>query len=215
MKVKTATGSHLCVSIYDVRPWHLVHLLASVECWWCTESFTIIFVIGLPAATDWFLYVSISKAHTSSYAQAHARRAMDFLWEKRQRNSNLVGTTINIHSGEWVRRGKGWGEGLWMEREWKMRLVRWWKDVGMLSLSLVEHPFCRHEAGLRNRRQTFACHLMWFLLPWCVWSSCLSPDSGVGAGIDSYYEYLLKAYILLGDDLFLQRFNIVSMFTHT
>lgn len=37
-----------------------------------------------------------------------------------------------------------------------------------------------------------------------------SPDSGVGAGIDSYYEYLLKAYILLGDDMFLQRFNIVS-----
>uniref|UniRef100_A0A673CPB5 alpha-1,2-Mannosidase n=1 Tax=Sphaeramia orbicularis TaxID=375764 RepID=A0A673CPB5_9TELE len=31
---------------------------------------------------------------------------------------------------------------------------------------------------------------------------------GVGAGIDSYYEYLLKAYILLGDDQFLQRFNI-------
>lgn len=41
-----------------------------------------------------------------------------------------------------------------------------------------------------------------------VWF-CVS-DSGVGAGIDSYYEYLLKAYILLGDDMFLQRFNIVS-----
>lgn len=39
-------------------------------------------------------------------SQAHARRALDFLWEKRQRNSNLVGTTINIHSGEWVRRGE-------------------------------------------------------------------------------------------------------------
>ena len=38
--------------------------------------------------------------------QEHARRALDFLWEKRQRNSNLVGTTINIHSGEWVRRGE-------------------------------------------------------------------------------------------------------------
>lgn len=39
-----------------------------------------------------------------------ARRALDFLWEKRQRNSNLVGTTINIHSGEWVRRGTvAWG----------------------------------------------------------------------------------------------------------
>lgn len=36
-------------------------------------------------------------------------------------------------------------------------------------------------------------------------------DSGVGAGIDSYYEYLMKAYILLGDDRFLQRFNTVSI----
>lgn len=43
---------------------------------------------------------------------------------------------------------------------------------------------------------------------------CIVPDSGVGAGIDSYYEYLLKAYILLGDDLFLQRFNIVSDLKH-
>lgn len=37
-----------------------------------------------------------------------------------------------------------------------------------------------------------------------------SIDSGVGAGIDSYYEYLLKAYVLLGDDSFLERFNTVS-----
>lgn len=35
-------------------------------------------------------------------------------------------------------------------------------------------------------------------------------DSGVGAGIDSYYEYLMKAYILLGDNVFLERFNIVG-----
>lgn len=43
-------------------------------------------------------------------------------------------------------------------------------------------------------------------------------DSGVGAGIDSYYEYLMKAYILLGDNVFLERFNIVSppsLRTHT
>lgn len=32
-------------------------------------------------------------------------------------------------------------------------------------------------------------------------------DSGVGAGIDSYYEYCLKAYILLGDEKYLGRFN--------
>lgn len=33
-------------------------------------------------------------------------------------------------------------------------------------------------------------------------------ESGIGAGIDSYYEYLLKAYILLGDEAYLERFNI-------
>lgn len=39
-------------------------------------------------------------------------------------------------------------------------------------------------------------------------------DSGVGAGIDSYYEYLMKAYVLLGDDQYLHRFNTVSI-THS
>ncbi|XP_066548091.1 ER degradation-enhancing alpha-mannosidase-like protein 3 isoform X2 [Amia ocellicauda] len=82
-------------------------------------------------------FAALSRYTGEPVFEDHARRALDFLWEKRQRNSNLVGTTINIHSGEWVRR-----------------------------------------------------------------------DSGVGAGIDSYYEYLLKAYILLGDERFLERFNI-------
>ena len=38
-------------------------------------------------------------------------------------------------------------------------------------------------------------------------------DSGVGAGIDSYYEYLLKAHILLGDQDYLARFNKVANYT--
>ncbi|EDO36928.1 predicted protein [Nematostella vectensis] len=65
-----------------------------------------------------------------------AKKAMESLWKFRSRASDLVGTVINIHNGDWVRR-----------------------------------------------------------------------DSGVGAGIDSYYEYCLKAYILLGDDTYLDRFN--------
>lgn len=32
----------------------------------------------------------------------------------------------------------------------------------------------------------------------------------MGAGIDSYYEYVLKAYVLLGDDTYLSRFNKVD-----
>lgn len=65
---------------------------------------------------------------------------MDELWRLRHRSSDLMGTVLNIHSGDWVRR-----------------------------------------------------------------------DSGVGAGIDSYYEYCLKAYILLGDDRYLGRFNKVRI----
>ena len=34
-------------------------------------------------------------------------------------------------------------------------------------------------------------------------------DSGVGAGIDSYYEYCLKAFILLGDESYRDKFNKV------
>ena len=35
----------------------------------------------------------------------------------------------------------------------------------------------------------------------------LDPMSGIGAGIDSYYEYLLKSYILFGDEQDLARFS--------
>ncbi|CAM4666533.1 unnamed protein product [Leuciscus chuanchicus] len=81
-------------------------------------------------------FAALSRLSGDTIFEEHARKAMDVLWEKRQRGSDLVGTVINIHNGDWVRR-----------------------------------------------------------------------DSGVGAGIDSYYEYLMKAYILLGDKVYLKRFN--------
>ena len=40
-------------------------------------------------------------------------------------------------------------------------------------------------------------------------------DSGIGAGIDSYYEYTLKAYILLGEEDYLHRFNKVTIASMT
>ncbi|KAM3600172.1 uncharacterized protein V6R79_019007 [Siganus canaliculatus] len=82
-------------------------------------------------------FAALSRLLGESIFEENARKALDVLWERRQRGSDLVGTVINIHNEEWVRR-----------------------------------------------------------------------DSGVGAGIDSYYEYLMKAYILLGDNVFLERFNI-------
>ncbi|XP_061590292.1 ER degradation-enhancing alpha-mannosidase-like protein 3 [Cololabis saira] len=82
-------------------------------------------------------FAALSRLSGESVFEEHARKALDVLWERRQKGSDLVGTVINIHNAEWVRR-----------------------------------------------------------------------ESGVGAGIDSYYEYLMKAYILLGDNVFLERFNI-------
>lgn len=37
-------------------------------------------------------------------------------------------------------------------------------------------------------------------------------DGGIGAGIDSYYEYLFKAYVLLNDPFYLSMFAVVSDF---
>ncbi|CAL1569948.1 unnamed protein product [Knipowitschia caucasica] len=82
-------------------------------------------------------FAALSRLSGESVFEKYARKALDVLWDRRQKESDLVGTVINIHNGEWIRR-----------------------------------------------------------------------DSGVGAGIDSYYEYLMKAYILLGDPVFLERFNI-------
>ncbi|XP_071445733.1 ER degradation-enhancing alpha-mannosidase-like protein 3 [Hetaerina americana] len=79
---------------------------------------------------------ALSRLTGESVFEEKAHKAMDVLWRMRHRSSDLMGTVLNVHSGDWVRR-----------------------------------------------------------------------DSGVGAGIDSYYEYCLKAYILLGDERYLGRFN--------
>ena len=81
-------------------------------------------------------FAALSRLTGKGIYEAKAHKAMEALWRHRSRHSDLVGTTINIHNGNWIRR-----------------------------------------------------------------------DSGIGAGIDSYYEYCLKAYILLGDESYLEKFN--------
>ncbi|PAV55972.1 hypothetical protein WR25_25440 [Diploscapter pachys] len=79
---------------------------------------------------------ALSRLTGNPLYEEKARKAMDFLWSQRHRASDLMGTVLNIDSGDWVRR-----------------------------------------------------------------------DSGIGAGIDSYYEYCLKSYILLNEEDYLFRFN--------
>ena len=65
-----------------------------------------------------------------------------------------------------------------------------------------------HERVARNISTVFV--KSWFCneLYGCIFF--INTDSGVGAGIDSYYEYCLKAYILLGEEDYLNRFNQVN-----
>ncbi|XP_058801415.1 ER degradation-enhancing alpha-mannosidase-like protein 3 [Phymastichus coffea] len=79
---------------------------------------------------------ALSRLTGETVFEEKAQKAMDVLWKLRHRGTDLMGSVLNVNSGDWVRR-----------------------------------------------------------------------DSGVGAGIDSYYEYCLKAYILLGDEKYLGRFN--------
>lgn len=44
-------------------------------------------------------------------------------------------------------------------------------------------------------------HSLVRLIPSLAQSELTAIDTGVGAGIDSYYEYLLKAYVFLGDQV--------------
>lgn len=78
----------------------------------CQSDLMNVLCVSIPA------FIVINTKPFLTHTQAHARRAMDFLWEKRQRNSNLVGTTINIHSGEWVRRGETGRGGRLRKCEW-------------------------------------------------------------------------------------------------
>ncbi|XP_037911039.1 ER degradation-enhancing alpha-mannosidase-like protein 3 isoform X2 [Hermetia illucens] len=88
------------------------------------------------AGTILLEFAALSRLSGEPIFEHRAHAAMDALWNLRHRGSDLMGTVLNIHSGDWVRR-----------------------------------------------------------------------DSGVGAGIDSYYEYLFKSYVLLGDNRYLARFN--------
>ena len=120
---------------------------------------------------------------------------MEAIWIFRSRNSDLVGTVINIHNGDWVRRGK-WNE-TGTDVVFVVHFVHF--ATGFL-LVFINKMFW--QVFLILRFFYLSCSLV-------TWSFLLSTDSSVGAGIDSYYEYCLKAYILLGDETLLERFNRV------
>lgn len=54
----------------------------------------------------YMLYYEITEIIILLVYQEKAQKAMESIWIYRSRYSDLVGTVINIHNGDWVRRGK-------------------------------------------------------------------------------------------------------------
>ena len=80
---------------------------------------------------------------------------------------------------------------------WKLS---WFIQI-TVKLALVWANLKQSPYFVDNHISTHISYISWFIFQ----------DSGVGAGIDSYYEYCLKAFILLGEEVYLQRFNQVCM----
>lgn len=51
-------------------------------------------------------FATLSRLTGLSVYEEKAKKAMDFLWSQRHRSSNLMGTVLNVHSGDWVLRGE-------------------------------------------------------------------------------------------------------------
>lgn len=50
-------------------------------------------------------WAALSRLTGNPIYEEKARKAMDFLWNQRNRGSDLMGTVLNVNSGDWVRRG--------------------------------------------------------------------------------------------------------------
>lgn len=81
-------------------------------------------------------FAALSRLSGNPEFEKKADLAMDVIWEARNPNTNLVGSVINVETGDWVKK-----------------------------------------------------------------------EASIGGGTDSYYEYVAKAYLLLGDTKYLDRWN--------
>ncbi len=116
---------------------------------------------------------------------------MEALWDSRHHTHNLLGSVINVSNGQWLKKGST-----------NTIIIEIIIILTTLSLFLLTILSSSSFTSLFPSLPPPSLSLSPFLF--------LLLESGVGAGIDSYYEYCLKSYILLGDREYLRRFNAVS-----
>lgn len=64
------------------------------------------------AGTILLEFAALSRLSGEPIFELKAHAAMDALWKIRHRSSDLMGTVVNIHSGDWIRRDSGVGAGI-------------------------------------------------------------------------------------------------------
>lgn len=64
------------------------------------------------AGTMLLEFAALSRLSGEPIFEKKAHAAMDALWKIRHRGSDLMGTVMNVHSGDWIRRDSGVGAGI-------------------------------------------------------------------------------------------------------
>lgn len=64
------------------------------------------------AGTMLLEFAALSRLSGEPIFEIKAHAAMDALWKIRHRGSDLMGTVMNVHSGDWIRRDSGVGAGI-------------------------------------------------------------------------------------------------------
>ncbi|KAH0458855.1 hypothetical protein IEQ34_011669 [Dendrobium chrysotoxum] len=145
-----------------------------------------------------------------------ARHALQKLWSMRS-SLNLLGTTLDVVTGEWIEYSSGIGAGILsfctaglFERKARSSLQKrnpFDQERQRSSASHLEELSENPVVYALNRERRMSC-------PSCmrvterdeqgVWSKDF-------ARVDSFYEYLLKAYILFGSEEFWDMFHSVYL----
>ena len=68
-------------------------------------------------------FAALSRFTRDPIYEEKARIALDGLWKKRHHGSGLVGTVINTHNGDWVRRESGVGAGIDSYYEYLLKVI--------------------------------------------------------------------------------------------
>jgi mannosidase alpha-like ER degradation enhancer 3 len=68
-------------------------------------------------------FVTLSRLTGNKVFEEKVKKTMDYLWEKRNKVTDLVGTVININDGEWHNKDSSIGAGIDSYYEYLFKVI--------------------------------------------------------------------------------------------